>query len=141
MGFDTWGESFADQNAMWASLRDPRRVRGVLAETSGNLYTSNSLTRIAEAFAALVGRGTGIRDAFHNKKISDTTDEVHERSEVLTGAAYKVFTLIYSRLKSEQGLDERSALTEAGDIMGVFLTHTTDYTPENSTNDGLVELC
>lgn len=130
LGYNTWGESFADQTEMWASLRDPRRVRAVLAETSGNLYTSNSLTRLCEAFAALSGHGTGIRDAFHNKKISDTTDETHDRSEVLTGAAYKVFTLIYDELKNGRG-NEQSALTEAGDIMGVFLVHLTDCTPEN----------
>src|SRR5262249_23693087 len=96
LGYNTWGESFGDQTEMWASLRDPRRVRAVLAETSGNLYSSNSLSRICEAFAALVGHGTGLRDAFQDKKISDTTDEVHNRSEVLTGAAYKVFTFIYN---------------------------------------------
>ncbi|HYV04558.1 MAG TPA: hypothetical protein VFB82_08235 [Blastocatellia bacterium] len=130
LGYNTLGESFGDQTEMWASLRDPRRVRAVLAETSGTLYTSNSLTRLCEAFAALVGKGTGIRDAFHNKKISNTTDEVHDRSEVLTGAAYKVFTLIYDDLKNGRG-NEQPALTEAGDVMGVFLVHLTDYTPEN----------
>ncbi|HJQ27360.1 MAG TPA: hypothetical protein VKA60_25970 [Blastocatellia bacterium] len=130
-GFNTWGESFADQTAMWTSLRDPRRVRAVLAETNGNLYSSNSLTRFAEAFAALTGQGTGSRDAFNDKKVSDTDPEVHDRSEVLTGAVYKVFTLIYDDLKSRLGLDERQALTQAGEIMGTFLTHTTDYTPEN----------
>jgi len=131
-GFDTWGESFGDQTEMWASLRNPQRVRNVLAETNGKLYTSNSLTRIGEAFAAITGKGTGIRDAFNDKKISDTTDEVHNRSEALSGAVYKVFTLIYDDLKSRKGLDERAALTEAGEIMGVFLTHCTDYTPENT---------
>ena len=131
LGYNTWGESFADQTALWASLRNPQRVRAVLAETSGNLYTSNSLSRIGEAFAALSHHGTGIRDAFNDKKVSDTTDEVHDRSEVFTGAAFKVFTLIYNDLKSRQGLDERTALTEAGDIMGVFLMHIPDYTPEN----------
>jgi len=130
-GFDTWGESFGDQTEMWASLRDPQRVRNVLTETSGNLYTSNSLTRMAEAFASIVGRGTGIRDAFNDKKISDTTNEVHDRSEVLTGAVYKVFTLIYDGLKSQE-FDEHQALTEAGETMGVFLTYCTDYTPENT---------
>ena len=129
--FDTWPESFADQAAMWASLRDPRRVRAVLAETSGNLYTSNSLTRFIEALAALTGRGTGLRDAFNDLKVSDTTTEVHDRSRVFTGAAYKIFTLIYEGLKNGQGLGEQAALAEAADIMGIFLTHSTDYQAED----------
>lgn len=130
-GFDTWGESFADQTAMWTSLRDPQRVSRVLAETSGSLNSSNSVTRIGEAFAALLGVGTGIRDAFNAKKVSDTEDEVHDRSEVLTGALYKVFTLIYDDLRNRERLDDRKALEQAGEIMGNFLTHTTDYAPEN----------
>jgi hypothetical protein len=52
-GDRTWSESFADQTAMWASLRDPQRVRTVLAETSSDLHSSNSLTRTGEAFATL----------------------------------------------------------------------------------------
>src|SRR6185503_14226392 len=131
-GWEFWGESFGDQMAMWSSLRDPKHVHDVLAESSGNLYTSNSLSRIGEAFAALVGSGTGIRDAFNDNKVSTTTDQEHERSTVLTGAAYKVFTQIYDKLKSEKGLDEHKALTQAGDIIGTFLVLTADYTPENS---------
>jgi hypothetical protein len=132
VGFRTWGESFADQVEMWASLRDPRRVRLLLAETDDNLYSSNALTRIGEAFASLVGEGTGVRDAYQNKKVSDTSDEVHDRSEVLTGATYKFFLLVYSGLKQDQGLRDLDALIKAGEIMGIFNVRATDYTPENS---------
>ena len=138
-GWEFWGETFGDQMAMWSSLRDPKHVHDLLAESSGNLYTSNSLSRIGEAFAALVGSGTGIRDAFNDKKVSTTSNEAHERSTVLTGAAYKVFTQIYDKLKSEKGLDEHKALTQAGDIMGTFLVLTADYTPENSMT--LEDIC
>jgi len=129
--FGAWAESFGDQTAMWASLRNPDRVSRLLAETGGDLNQSNSLTHLIEAFAALTGRGTGVRDAFHNKKVSDTTEEVHARSEVFTGAAYKFFLTVYSRMKDEQGRRENEALGEAGEIMGAFLTRATDYTPEN----------
>ena len=130
-GFNTWGESFGDQTAMWASLRNPDRVMRLLTETQGDLNQSNSLTRIGEAFAALVGTGTGIRDTFNDKKVSDTSDEVHERSEVFSGAAYKIFLTVYSRLASERGIGRAEALTKAGEIMGSFLARSTDYTPEN----------
>jgi pimeloyl-ACP methyl ester carboxylesterase len=73
-GYRTWGESFGDQVAMWTSLRDPGRVRSLLAETNGDLSTSNALSRLAEAFAALVGEGTGLRDAVHDKRVSDTSE-------------------------------------------------------------------
>jgi hypothetical protein len=52
LSYHTWSESFSDQMAMWLSLQDRDRVRNLLAETNGNLNRSNSLTRIAESFAA-----------------------------------------------------------------------------------------
>ena len=85
---------------------------------------------LAEAFAALLGQGTGIRDAFQDKTVSTTSDEVHDRSEVLTGAAYKVFCQIYNDL-TQTGISEFNALRKAGHIMGVFLTRAADHTPEN----------
>ena len=128
-GYGTWSESFGDQMAMWSSLRNQDRVRNLLAETGGNLNQSNSLTRMVEAFAALTGKGTGIRDAFHDKKVSETTDEIHQRSEVLTGAAYQIFLTIYDQLKRGRSAEE--AMRQAGQIMGIFLAHSTNYTPEN----------
>src|SRR5262249_34395690 len=61
----------------------------------------------------------------------DTTEEIHDRSEALTGAVYKLFLTVYSRLKSERARKDQEALMEAGEIMGAFLTRSTDYTPEN----------
>lgn len=131
-GYRTWSESFGDQMAMWASLRKLDRVSSLLAETHGDLNSSNSLTRLAEAFAVLVGEGNALRDAFHDKKISDTGDEVHDRSEVFTGAAYKLFLAIYSGLKCEEDMTEWEALKKAGEMMGTFLMRANDYTPENT---------
>ena len=128
-GFRTWSESFGDQTAMWTSLQNRERVQSLLIETNGNLHQPNSLTRMVEAFAAVTGEGTSIRDAFHDKKVSDTDEEIHNRSEVLTGAAYKIFLKVYDGLKTELGNEQ--ALRRAGKIMGIFLAHSTNYTPEN----------
>jgi hypothetical protein len=131
-GFRTWSESFSDQLEMWTALRDPQRVRTLLAETNGDLNQSNALTRIGEALGALTGKeGTGLRDAFHDKKVSDTSDEIHDRSEVLTGAAYTLFLTVYSGLKSEPEAEAPQALRQAGRIMGTLLTRAADFTPEN----------
>jgi hypothetical protein len=138
LGFRTWGESFADQTALWTSLRDPERVARLLAETHGDLNQSNSLSRIGEVLAVLTGKGTGLRDASNDKKVSDTTEEVHDRSEVLTGAAYRLFLTVFD--EQRRSLRDEDALSEAGRIMGVFLLHATDYTPENEmTLDDVVK--
>jgi hypothetical protein len=128
-GFRTWSESFGDQIAMWASLRDPQRVRALLEETRGNLNGSNALTLCGEAFGALVNDGSTVamRDAFNDRTVSTTSAEIHDRSEVLTGAAYRFFLVVYG-----EGKGTPRALEEAGDVLGTFLTLATDYVPENT---------
>lgn len=128
-GYRTWTESFADQIAMWTALRDPSRVESLLAETN-DLSRSNPLSAFGEAFAALVGEGTGLRDAVHDKKVSDTSPEVHDRSEVFTGASYKFFLSVLGGIEGGNGAQR--ALMKAGEIMGTFLTRAADYTPENT---------
>jgi hypothetical protein len=130
-GYNVWGESFGDQTAMWTSLRDRGRLLKLLADTNGNLDQSNNLTQLCEAYSVLVGTPGGIRDAYNDNKVSNTSDEIHDRSTVLTGAAYRIFLRVYSTLKSEEDEDGSDALAEAGRIMGVFLVRSTDYTPEN----------
>ena len=132
VGYRTWGESFSDQLEMWASLRDPRRTRYLLTTTNGNLNQRNVLTTLGEALDGIIGEpGIGLRNAFHDKKVSDTSSEVHDRSEVLTGAAYKLFLLVYGQLRNE-GVGQVAALEQASDIMGTFLVACTDFTPEQS---------
>ena len=125
-GFNTWGESFADQMQMWTSLRDPGRVRGLLA--GPELDQSNALSRSGEVYGALVGDRPAMRDAVNDATVSTTEDEVHDRSEVLTGALYRLFVTIYNEARRRS--PER-ALEQAGATLGIFLMHTTDYTPEN----------
>jgi hypothetical protein len=84
---------------------------------------------MGEAFAALVGQGTGLRDAFHDKNVSDTSPEIHDRSEVLTGALYDLFLNIYGGLRRDHG--PAGALKRAGRILGTFLVRVADFTPEN----------
>lgn len=131
VGFRTWGESFGDQLAMFGSLADRDKAKALLREVGGDLNKSNSATRIGEVFASLVGEGTGLRDHFHNKTVENTTDEVHDRSEVLTGAVYKVFNRVYKGLRAE-GMKEVDAVQKAAETMGQLLTRVADHTPENT---------
>jgi hypothetical protein len=126
----TWGESFADQTAMWSSLKDRDRAEALLKEINGDPGKSNSLTRIGEAFAALVGPGP-IRDAFQDLKVSNTSDEVHDRSQVLTGASYKIFQNVYQD-QIAKGRTQLEALQISGDVMGTFNARATEHTPQNA---------
>lgn len=130
-GYRQWGESFGDQLAMWSQLQDPDRVKQILKETRGDLHQQSALTAIGESFAYLVGEGTGIREAFHNKTISTTSDQFHDRSEVLTGAAYKIFHRIH-KAQVAAGMPEEESIAKAANVMGTFLARSTDFTPENT---------
>ncbi|HVE83970.1 MAG TPA: hypothetical protein VND93_14030, partial [Myxococcales bacterium] len=130
IGFGQWGESFADQTAMWGSLKDRGRVDDLLKEIDGNHNQSNSLTRMGEAFAALTGQGTGVRDALQDKTMSTTSPEVHDRSEVLTGASYKIFQSVYQD-QLAHGRSREDAMQVAGDVMGTMNLRATEHTPEN----------
>jgi hypothetical protein len=130
-GYRQWGESVGDQLAMWSSLQDPDRAKALLREVGGNLNKSNSITQLGEVFATLVGEGTGLRDSFHNKTVENTSDEYHDRSEVLTGAAYKVFQRVYTQMRQE-GVGELEAVQQSAAVMGTFMARVADHTPENS---------
>jgi hypothetical protein len=74
---------------------------------------SNALSRMSEAWGALVG-GVAMRDGVNDATVSTTSPEVHDRSEVLTGAVYQVFLSIYGDLSHQRGAP---ALEQAGAIM------------------------
>ncbi len=130
-GYRQWGESFGDQLAMWVSLVDRDRVEALLAETGGDLGRRSALTRMAEAFGTLRGGKEGLRDALNELRVSDTGEGFHERSQVLTGAAYWVFQGIAEAWRKE-GKSPADAVREAGKTMGLFLVRSADHTPENS---------
>ena len=128
-GFRAWSESFGDQLAMWASLRDPQRIRALTKETRGNLNGSNALTRLAEALGGLINDSAEeLRDAFNEKTVSTTSAEPHDRSAVLTGAAYRFFLAVHA----DAAKSGSHALSEAAEVLGTFLVRATDYVPENT---------
>lgn len=136
-GYKAWSESFSDQISMWTSLRDADRVQKLIETTNANLNQSNALSRNTDAFGALVGDGKPLRDAFHTKRVSDTSTEEHERSEVLTGALYQLFLLVYREYSEQYG--SVAGLQKAADVMGTFLLRSVDFTPEDTpTMDDVV---
>jgi hypothetical protein len=131
-----WVESFGDQGAMWASLRDPDRVARVLEATGGNLRIDNPLSLFCEGLAWDKGEvalpdgtqafldGTLFRKAWRNANNDLTLDQVpaepHDQGEVFTGACYRIFEAIFHRFV-ERGMSQADAMREAADVMGQFL--------------------
>lgn len=129
-GFRQWGESFADQTAMWTSLSDAGRRKQILAETHGDMSQPSDLSRLGELMAGLTGQGDALRDMINDKTVTNTSNEFHDRAEVLNGAVYDVFVGVYNDLR-DGGLTDDQALKEAGEIMGKLNVRACDHTPEN----------
>lgn len=146
LAFGQWGESFGDQTAMWSGLQDPQFVQHLISSygtETFNLSKSNPLSKTGEFATEFFG--APIRDAANALTVSDTMDEVHMRSEVLTGAVYKVFTKVYdsevNAVMTRNGhkdvstratnAEKSEALQKAGAIMGTLLYRAADHAPEN----------
>jgi hypothetical protein len=144
LGFGQWGESFGDQIQMWTSLRDPDRVAAVLKETGGDLSKLSDLTRMSEGLAMAIATFPGLdetmrqdllrmgalRLSMNDKTVQNTSDQVHDRSEVLTGAVYGGFQSLYQQLR-DSGLSPEQALTQAGDELGGLMLEVAAYCAEN----------
>jgi hypothetical protein len=79
-------ESGADLTAIVAVLHFNSVVDHVLANSKGNLFTVNELSRLGE-----LANGREIRRAFNALKISDVDNEPHNLSQPLTGAIFDIF--------------------------------------------------
>ncbi len=146
LSFGQWGESFGDQTYMWTALQDPAFADQLVKSFEGkpvNLAKSNILSRVGELAEPVFGMA--IRDAVNEFKVSDKSEEVHDRSEVLTGGIYDVFQNVYSaqinKVMHANGHnggaakatedEQKQALALAAQVMGTLQFRTADHTPEN----------
>jgi hypothetical protein len=146
LSFGQWGESFGDQVAMWSALQNPRFVEQFVNSFEGqtfDLSKSNALTKMGELATPFFG--APIRDAVNEFRLDDTSEEVHARSEVLTGAMYRVFQAVYNAdvkgLMAANGHvgvstqatteEKKAALQSAGKTMGTLLFRSANFAPEN----------
>jgi len=100
--FFAFHESAADIVTLISSLHFDSVVDQLLAETSGNLYTYNQLTRFAELSSC-----EQIRLASNRKRMSSFADgwhKEHHLSQPLTGAMFDIFVDIFHEHLLNRGL-------------------------------------
>lgn len=95
-------EGFADVTAIVALLHFDTVVDHILANSKGNLFSQNELSRMGE-----LKSGESIRTAFNDLKMSDVGDEPHDRSEPLAGGVFDVFVEVF-----QKELVSRSLITQ-----------------------------
>ena len=83
-------EFMGDLSAILLTLKN-RTLRQQLAKTAGGKFTkAKTLFQVAEQFGQAVDGHPYLRSAVNDKKMGDVSNEVHDLSEVMTGAMFDV---------------------------------------------------
>lgn len=89
-------EAFGDLSAVFLTLSQPDQAEALVAMTRANLHDKNFLSAVAEEFGAALNRPYGLRNADNDLKLSEVGNEVHDISQVFTGAIYDILADIYA---------------------------------------------
>jgi len=86
-------ESFGDLTAIFTMLAQMDQCEAIIAESKANLHNKTFFPVIAEQFGeALYSHSLGLRNADNDLKLSEVTDDVHDISQVFTGAIYDILS-------------------------------------------------
>jgi hypothetical protein len=100
-------ESFGDLSAIFLALTQFDQVEALVALTRANLHAKNFLAAVAEQFGSALGRPSGLRNADNNLRLSQVSNQVHQLSQVFTGAIYDILADIYAfELRRKGGRQE-----------------------------------
>jgi len=88
-------ESFGDLTAIFLELSQIDQVRKLISQTKGDLKNKNFIAKFAEDLGAEFGRPSGLRNANNNLKLSEVDSEVHNLSQVFTGAIYDILAKLF----------------------------------------------
>lgn len=72
------------------------------------------MPELAEEFGTAVGRPQGLRNADNDLKLSEVTSEVHELSQVFTGAVFDILADLFAARREPRIRDAAEVLYETG---------------------------
>ena len=107
-------ESFGDLTSIFTMLAQMDQCEAIVAESKANLHNKSFFSALAEQFGEALGRTTGLRNADNNLKMSEVSDEVHEISQVFTGAIYDIIADIFADQHDETLYDPAESLFRVG---------------------------
>lgn len=107
-------ESFGDLSAIFLTLSHLDQVEAIVAQTKSNLHDKTFLADLAEQFGLALGRPNGLRNADNDLKLSQVGTEVHDLSQVLTGAIYDIVADIFAFKRNPAKEDDALVLLNVG---------------------------
>ena len=122
--FAPFHEASADLISLLSFLHFDSGLDRLLRHCNGNLLVLNELNRIAE----LTG-DRQIRLASNARRLSEVTDEIHDRSRPFTGAVFDTIVDIYHASLVREGLaDERLLEIDIKDVDEAAMRRISDFT-------------
>jgi hypothetical protein len=95
-------EAFADLVALFQHFSQPEVVRNQIAQTRGELYKDNLLSKFAVQFGEATGKRGALRSAIiGTSKVLEETTEAHDRGAILVAAIFNAFVTIYNTRTSD----------------------------------------
>lgn len=145
-------EGFGDMLSTLVGLRDPRNLDKVIAETGGDLWQDNSMSRLAEELGRSIFDERGQQRPHHdylrnsrNNLINadpntlpwrppneeDLGAEPHNYSRVISAAVYDVLASLNDQFQA-QGFGVRESIEKARDVTAELVIKAFDFTPAGS---------
>lgn len=119
-------ESFGDLLDIFAMLAQLDMCEAVVAESKANLHDKSFFNALAEEFGQALGRDFGLRNANNKLKLSDVSTQVHDISQVFTGAIYDILADSFHGSLQMDREDPAHTLFKVGDhlfsvLMGALM--------------------
>ena len=125
-------ESFGDITSIFTILSQLDLVEYVITETKADLHGRNILAVLAEQFGLAFGMPNGLRNADNDLKLSDVGNEVHDISQVFTGAIYDILADIFTANRDSRVRDDAVTLYEASRYMAGLVIRAIEKAPDNN---------
>jgi hypothetical protein len=125
-------EAFGDITSIFTILSQLDLVEYIVAQTKADLHLSNILAALAEQFGNAIGRSNGLRNADNDLKLSEVTNEVHDISQVFTGAVYDILADIFTANRNPRISDDAVTLYETGRYMAGLTIRAIEQAPDHN---------
>lgn len=133
-------ESFGDLMSIFTMLSQLDQCETIVAESKGNLHDKSFINSVAKEFGDALGRPWGLRNAANDLKLSDVTNEVHDISQVMTGAVYAVLADMFEANLNLDQEDPAMTLFKTGEhLQSLVLKALIDSPDKNATFKDVAE--
>ena len=110
-------ESFGDLVAIFLTLSQSDQVEAIVVQTKANLHNKSFLADLAEQSGLALGRPYGLRNADNHLKLSQVSSEVHDLSQVFTGAIYDILADMFAFERNPAQRDEAAVLHQVAQYL------------------------